>query len=183
MKSGFLNSRRRNNNHKKKNVELNMEFPTLETSVWKKANEPIGVTRVSVTESVKSLNDARYLEGNGYTKETIRIEYEWEPPRCSTCLIFGYSPIDCPEASPKRVVNQKDKALNDEKSIIEEVATGSKATISGTQEGQSSTTIVDKINVLEKQTLECKLVFVDDNEKPLEKIDYPDNLVETMKLN
>ncbi|GKB13446.1 hypothetical protein Tco_0847369, partial [Tanacetum coccineum] len=24
------------------------------------------------------------LEGPGYTKETIRVEYEWEPPRCST---------------------------------------------------------------------------------------------------
>ncbi|GJT46468.1 RNA-directed DNA polymerase, eukaryota, reverse transcriptase zinc-binding domain protein [Tanacetum coccineum] len=24
------------------------------------------------------------LEGPGYTKETIRVEYEWEPPRCSS---------------------------------------------------------------------------------------------------
>nr|GEU52848.1 hypothetical protein [Tanacetum cinerariifolium] len=42
------------------------------------------------------------LEGIGYTKETIRIEYEWEPPRCSTCLIFGHSPADCPKA-PKAI--------------------------------------------------------------------------------
>ncbi|GJY71801.1 hypothetical protein Tco_0475504 [Tanacetum coccineum] len=35
------------------------------------------------------------LEGNGYAKETIRIEYEWERPRCSTCLIFGHSPVNC----------------------------------------------------------------------------------------
>ncbi|GKG16404.1 hypothetical protein Tco_0358727, partial [Tanacetum coccineum] len=48
------------------------------------------------------------LEGTGYTKETIRIEYEWEPPRCSTCLIFGHSLDDCPKA-PKRVVNMMDK--------------------------------------------------------------------------
>ncbi|GKD09923.1 chalcone--flavonone isomerase [Tanacetum coccineum] len=189
------------------------------------------------------------LEGNGYTKETIYIEYEWEPPRCSTCLIFGYSPIDCPKASPTRVVNQKDKggnngrtenfkpilvkpktqnrpkakqstggmsnslktthfvgtnknstsgynkespsnkgsiffllvthfeALNYENPIIEEVATGSKDTTSGTQEeGQSSTLIVDKIHVIEKHILKVKLVFVDDDRKPLEKIDYPDNL-------
>nr|GEX85974.1 hypothetical protein [Tanacetum cinerariifolium] len=40
------------------NTELNMEFLTLETSVGKKANEPIGVTQVSVTESVGGLNDA-----------------------------------------------------------------------------------------------------------------------------
>ncbi|GJX93202.1 hypothetical protein Tco_0347788 [Tanacetum coccineum] len=35
-----------------------MEFPTLETSVGKKANKPIGVTQVPDTESVGSLNDA-----------------------------------------------------------------------------------------------------------------------------
>ncbi|GKB37576.1 hypothetical protein Tco_0882518 [Tanacetum coccineum] len=49
------------------------------------------------------------LERNGYTNETIRIEYKWEPPRCSTCLIFGHSPVDCSKVAPKRVVNQKDK--------------------------------------------------------------------------
>ncbi|GJX65409.1 retrovirus-related pol polyprotein from transposon TNT 1-94 [Tanacetum coccineum] len=44
--------------NKEKNMELNMEFPTLETSVGKKANEPIGVTHVLVTESLGSFNDA-----------------------------------------------------------------------------------------------------------------------------
>ncbi|GJZ48198.1 zinc knuckle CX2CX4HX4C containing protein, partial [Tanacetum coccineum] len=46
------------------------------------------------------------LEGNSYTKETIRIEYEWKPPRCSTCLIFGHSHVNCPKApkdAPTRV--------------------------------------------------------------------------------
>ncbi|GJT07354.1 ribonuclease H-like domain-containing protein [Tanacetum coccineum] len=44
-----------------------------------------------------------------YTKETIRIEYEWDPPRCSTCLIFSHSPTNCLKVAPIRVVNQKDK--------------------------------------------------------------------------
>ncbi|GJX61803.1 hypothetical protein Tco_0294703 [Tanacetum coccineum] len=30
------------------------------------------------------------MEGTGYTKETIRVEYEWKPPRCSVCLLFGH---------------------------------------------------------------------------------------------
>nr|GEV43519.1 hypothetical protein [Tanacetum cinerariifolium] len=46
------------------------------------------------------------LELSGYTKETIRIEYEWKPPRYSTCLIFGHSRVDCPK---ERVANKKDK--------------------------------------------------------------------------
>ncbi|GJW40856.1 hypothetical protein Tco_0066701 [Tanacetum coccineum] len=96
------------------------------------------------------------LKGNGYTKETIRIEYEYEPPRSSTCLIF---------------------ALNDENLIIKEVETGSMATTSGTQEeGQSFTSIVDTINVLDKQLLEGKLVLVDYDGKSLEKVDYLGNL-------
>ncbi|GJS36967.1 retrovirus-related pol polyprotein from transposon TNT 1-94 [Tanacetum coccineum] len=48
------------------------------------------------------------LEGPGYSKETIRVEYEWEPPRCSTCLLFGHSVDDCPKA-PKQIVNRVDK--------------------------------------------------------------------------
>ncbi|GJR32996.1 reverse transcriptase domain-containing protein [Tanacetum coccineum] len=57
------------------------------------------------------------------------------------------------------------------------VASGSMATTSGTQEEEQSTTpIVDKINILEKQILEGKLVLVDDDGKPLEKVDYPGDL-------
>nr|GEV08239.1 zinc knuckle CX2CX4HX4C [Tanacetum cinerariifolium] len=93
--------------------------------------------------------DVQNLEGSFYMKETIRIEYEWEPPRCSTCLIFGHSPVDCLKASkaaPTRV----------------EVATSSMATTMGMQEEiQSSTPIVDKINVLGKQ--KCKLMLVNDD--------------------
>ncbi|GKB81271.1 hypothetical protein Tco_0948166 [Tanacetum coccineum] len=49
------------------------------------------------------------LEGNGYTKETIRIEYEWKPPCCSTHLIYGHLLVDYPKVSPKPVVNIMDK--------------------------------------------------------------------------
>ncbi|GJY45976.1 hypothetical protein Tco_0435039 [Tanacetum coccineum] len=48
------------------------------------------------------------FEGNGYTKETIRVEYEWKPPHCCTCLIFSHSLNNCPKA-PKQVVNKMDK--------------------------------------------------------------------------
>ncbi|GKB00478.1 protein LAZ1 [Tanacetum coccineum] len=41
------------------------------------------------------------LEGPGFIKETIRVEYEWKPPRCHTCNIFGHLGDSC----PKKVVN------------------------------------------------------------------------------
>ncbi|GJS71536.1 hypothetical protein Tco_0704377 [Tanacetum coccineum] len=148
------------------------------------------------------------LEVTRYTKETIHVEYEWKPPRCSTCLIFGHSLNDYPKA-PKRVVNKMDKAkgessgeddegfievkkkkscgnnggnknfkpaLNVENSVSEEVEMGNKASTSVVQEeGQSSTPLVEKINMFEKQLLEGNCVLVDDDGKPLKKADYLDD--------
>nr|GEY64713.1 RNA-directed DNA polymerase, eukaryota, reverse transcriptase zinc-binding domain protein [Tanacetum cinerariifolium] len=37
------------------------------------------------------------LEGPGFTKQTIRVEYEWKPPRCQTCNIFGHTVESCPK--------------------------------------------------------------------------------------
>ncbi|GKA48744.1 hypothetical protein Tco_0741702 [Tanacetum coccineum] len=159
------------------------------------------------------------LEGTGYTKETILIEYEWELPRCNTCMIFSHSLDDCSKAAPKRVENQMDKGkgqiprdddegfikggflagmnkasnkespsdkgngsfsisnsfevLNVDYSIIEEVAMGSKVNTSSTQEeGQCFAPLVERINVIEKQILDGKLVLVDDDGKPLENAFY-----------
>ncbi|GKC24165.1 hypothetical protein Tco_1026315 [Tanacetum coccineum] len=68
------------------------------------------------------------------------------------------------------------EALNDEGLIIEEVTTSNKATNSSTQEeGQSSTPLFEKINVFGKQILEGKLVLVDDDRKPIDKVDYAGN--------
>nr|GEZ93626.1 hypothetical protein [Tanacetum cinerariifolium] len=50
------------------------------------------------------------LDAPRYTKGTIHVEYEWKPPHCSTCLIFGHSVDDSPKAS-KRVVNKVDKGM------------------------------------------------------------------------
>ncbi|GKA12753.1 zinc knuckle CX2CX4HX4C containing protein [Tanacetum coccineum] len=36
-----------------------------------------------------------------FTKETIRVEYEWRPPRCDQCKIFGHVYDHC----PKKVVS------------------------------------------------------------------------------
>ncbi|GJV06484.1 zinc knuckle CX2CX4HX4C containing protein [Tanacetum coccineum] len=41
------------------------------------------------------------LTGEDFTKESIRVEYEWRPSRCDTCKIFGHVQDQC----PKRVVS------------------------------------------------------------------------------
>ncbi|GJS10905.1 zinc knuckle CX2CX4HX4C containing protein [Tanacetum coccineum] len=41
------------------------------------------------------------LTGDDFTKETICVEYEWRPPRCDICKIFGHVHDHC----PKKVVS------------------------------------------------------------------------------
>ncbi|GKB16044.1 hypothetical protein Tco_0849967 [Tanacetum coccineum] len=48
-----------------------------------------------VTVGIPSLN------GEGFTKETIRVEYEWRPPKFDICKIFGHVYDHC----PKKVVS------------------------------------------------------------------------------
>ncbi|GJZ90262.1 zinc knuckle CX2CX4HX4C containing protein [Tanacetum coccineum] len=47
------------------------------------------------------------LTGDGFTKETIRVEYEWRPLRCNICKIFGHVHDHCPKkvASPPIVTS------------------------------------------------------------------------------
>ncbi|GKE84813.1 zinc knuckle CX2CX4HX4C containing protein, partial [Tanacetum coccineum] len=39
--------------------------------------------------------------GNSITTHTIKVEYEWKPSRCETCLVFGHDDAQC----PKRVID------------------------------------------------------------------------------
>nr|GEY95455.1 hypothetical protein [Tanacetum cinerariifolium] len=102
----------------------------------------------------------RKVEGLGYTKETIPIEYEWKPPHCGTCLIFGHLIDDCPKGL-KRVVNMVEKGKSGSSkaddvdfTVVKQKKSSelvSKAPTSGMHvEGQSPTPIVNKINRIEK---------------------------------
>lgn len=37
------------------------------------------------------------LDGAKYSKETVFVEYEWKPPRCAHCCIFGHETSECPK--------------------------------------------------------------------------------------
>ncbi|GJT18231.1 hypothetical protein Tco_0876937 [Tanacetum coccineum] len=37
------------------------------------------------------------LDGFGFSKETVRVEYEWKPPQCDHCKIFGHVDDQCPK--------------------------------------------------------------------------------------
>ncbi|GKB83080.1 hypothetical protein Tco_0949975 [Tanacetum coccineum] len=78
-----------------------------------------------------------------------------------------------PKTNPFVGTNNASTSCYNKKSPSNKVSTGTKATTSGTQDGgQSSTLLVEKINVFEKQMLEGKLVLVVDDRNPLEKVDF-----------
>nr|GEV58513.1 hypothetical protein [Tanacetum cinerariifolium] len=45
-------------------------------------------------------------DDDGYTREVIRVEFEWKPPHCMECKCFGHDPDTC----PKRVKDDIPKA-------------------------------------------------------------------------
>ncbi|GJR60277.1 copia protein [Tanacetum coccineum] len=69
------------------------------------------------------------LVGEGFYRCTIRVEYEWKPPKCTCCKIFGSNT-------------------------------------------NSTTPIVEKIDKVKRLIIDGKEAFVDDEGKPLEKVDY-----------
>ncbi|GKA33722.1 hypothetical protein Tco_0720151 [Tanacetum coccineum] len=106
------------------------------------------------------------LKGPEYTKETIRVEYEWEPPRCSTVnqtteevstkttSSAGKKNVSTSGNSSKKT-NMKNtmtssndifslsnsfKALNVDDLVTMEVESGNKASITGVQEEENSST-------------------------------------------
>ncbi|GKF87141.1 zinc knuckle CX2CX4HX4C containing protein, partial [Tanacetum coccineum] len=54
----------------------------------------------------------------GYSLATIDIEYEWRPPRCSTCLIFDHMNDKCPKL-PKEVSNKSVEKPDENEGFVE----------------------------------------------------------------
>ncbi|GJS95704.1 RNA-directed DNA polymerase, eukaryota [Tanacetum coccineum] len=57
------------------------------------------------------------LSEDDFTKETIRVDYEWRPPRCDTCKIFSHVHDYCPKkvVSPPIVATSNVVTPNTEK--------------------------------------------------------------------
>ncbi|GJV46388.1 hypothetical protein Tco_1430924 [Tanacetum coccineum] len=90
------------------------------------------------------------LVGEGFSMCTIRIEYEWKPPSSSSCNLA------------------KKGANSDVVSSLHGtsfVAFGSPTT----------TPLVERIDDLERQMMDEKLMLVDEDGKPLKKVDDPVN--------
>ncbi|GJU05337.1 zinc knuckle CX2CX4HX4C containing protein [Tanacetum coccineum] len=65
------------------------------------------IIEVSVENTLKDsmVIDISNLENEGYMYEIITIEYQWTPPRCANCKIFGHDSEHCPKIVHTKPVN------------------------------------------------------------------------------
>ncbi|GJV20727.1 hypothetical protein Tco_1369747 [Tanacetum coccineum] len=145
--------------------------------------------------------DMPKLVGEGFNMCTIRVEYEWKAPRCSSYKVFGHVLNEC----PKKFISDVVKYLNNPRQATRGVPVGQKVSFKSTKEiyrlvsnkndastigkkkqaevsrheldgkgslnvahgSSSNTPIIDKIDKLERQMLDGKLMFVSDDGNPL----------------
>ncbi|GJW51495.1 RNA-directed DNA polymerase, eukaryota [Tanacetum coccineum] len=108
------------------------------------------------------------LVEDGFYLCTIHVEYEWKPPKCSSCKIFGHVLDEClknfSSDVAKNLKNPKQAVRGTNGGNSKSVAKGS---VNVTHGSSSNTLIIDKINKLECQILDGKLMFMDNEWNPL----------------
>nr|GEW72549.1 hypothetical protein [Tanacetum cinerariifolium]GEW72551.1 hypothetical protein [Tanacetum cinerariifolium] len=90
----------------------------------------------------------------GYHICNIRVEYEWKLPRCACCKVFGHTHKECPKNIGTGEMKNLKKTSQTSKGFC-----------------PSTTPVIEKIDKLGKLIIEGKVTLVDDDGKPLEKVD------------
>ncbi|GJT93232.1 hypothetical protein Tco_1082077 [Tanacetum coccineum] len=74
---------------------------------WSRINFARALIEVSSESELKSKVTMAIPneEGDGYTKEVIRVEYKWKPPHCGECKFFGHDLLQCPKHVKETVFN------------------------------------------------------------------------------
>ncbi|GKB12922.1 hypothetical protein Tco_0846845 [Tanacetum coccineum] len=80
------------------NDNSKVNFHTMEADVPNEADFDVRILIASVKE----------LDDTGYTRDTIHIEYEWKPPRCGTCAVFGHLLVTCTKVTKEAPRNYVD---------------------------------------------------------------------------
>nr|GEV05359.1 RNA-directed DNA polymerase, eukaryota, reverse transcriptase zinc-binding domain protein [Tanacetum cinerariifolium] len=91
------------------------------------------------------------IMGEGYYTCTVRVEYEWKPPRCSCCKVFGHTQEECP------------------KNIKVGVAKNLKKPSETSRDSSINTTIIDKIRKYENLIIDGQAILMDEDGNPLKR--------------
>ncbi|GJW37677.1 hypothetical protein Tco_0060597 [Tanacetum coccineum] len=122
----------------------------------------------------------------GHYTCNVRVEYEWKPPRCSSCKIFRHIHEECLKTTGAGEKKTVKKPNNDVEFGTNEGTTNlvnNRATLSGSSfmnidnngEFASNTLIGEKIDKIERQICEGKLRLLDNDRNPL----VPTGIVES----
>ncbi|GJS25114.1 phospholipase-like protein [Tanacetum coccineum] len=101
----------------------------------------------------------------GYTMRTIRVEYEWIPRRCYSCK---NSVSTSGKKKQARLSRQELVEKGDNAGVISYAHRSLPMAFSI----PNTTPLAEKINNLERQMLVGKLMLMDDDVKPINKVDY-----------
>nr|GEV55973.1 hypothetical protein [Tanacetum cinerariifolium] len=154
------------------------------------------------------------LNEEGFYTCTVRVEYEWKPPRCACCKVFGHIQEECPNnlgvgvaknlkkpsqtskgvpvgskkgAEPVKEVSNSNpfdmlnSVVNDEElgtnggdlNFPSKGATSSGSSFWNVKTSSiSATPIMEKITKLEQQIIDGIGTLVDDDGKPLKRVEY-----------
>ncbi|GJV36423.1 nucleotide-diphospho-sugar transferase [Tanacetum coccineum] len=100
----------------------------------------------------------------------VRVEYEWKPPRCSSCKIFGHIHEECPKntgASEKKNVKKPSQTSRGTTNLVNNEATSSGSSfmnIDNDGEFASNTLIDEVIKTLVYSLLKNNKILYPDND-------------------
>ncbi|GJU77852.1 putative RNA-directed DNA polymerase [Tanacetum coccineum] len=120
------------------------------------------------------------LVGEWFYTCSIRVEYEWKPPRCACCKIFGHVQNECPKnigssvaknlkkpsQSPRVISVGPNVEFKPAKQVYRPVSKRHNANTSGDKKKD-----VEPTKVIERLIIDGKFTLVDDEGKPFKKID------------
>ncbi|XP_022014985.1 uncharacterized protein LOC110914504 [Helianthus annuus] len=91
------------------------------TDMWGRSSYARALVEVSADKQLREEIKLAVpdLEGEGFVKESLSVEYEWNPLRCAHCCVFGHSDDHCPY-QPKIQINAHNASKNGKKPVVDE---------------------------------------------------------------
>ncbi|GJY19568.1 retrotransposon protein, putative, ty1-copia subclass [Tanacetum coccineum] len=130
--------------------------------------------------------DMSKITGDGHYICNICVEYEWKPPRCASCMVFGHIHKECPKNTgfkPQkdyRPVPKKPTANSggNKKKGVEptiEVSNSNPFEVLNSvdnDEDTGTTSVIDKIWKFEELLTSGQDILVDEADNPLKKVEF-----------
>ncbi|GKC80233.1 RNA-directed DNA polymerase, eukaryota, reverse transcriptase zinc-binding domain protein [Tanacetum coccineum] len=132
--------------------------------------------------------------GEGHYLCNVRVEYEWKPPRCASCKVFGHIHEEClkntgvGEKKTSMKPSQNSQVLNSvdvdmelgtnggTTNLVNNEATSSGSSFMNIDNSSTGTTpIIDKIRKFEELLTSGKATLVDEARNPLKKVEFSDD--------